>query len=216
MESDHKPLEMIQLKDLNVAPKRLQRMLLELQRYKITSKYRPGKEMQLADAMSCCPARTQFSPVKLDLRVNYVAFKRIWIESVKEASEVDPILSTVYQIVLKGLPSSRRHMPRIAKRYWDFRDELRIDDGLLLKRPCIVIPSELREKYLEQLHHGILSASKVQKNAKRQMYWTGMDADILDYTRRCQTCIKASRPHRAIATAHCTRETVAGHSHGPL
>ena len=163
---------MIQQKDLNVAPKRLQRMLLELQRYNITIKYRPGKEMQLADAMSRCPARTQFSPVKLDLRVDYVAFKRTWIETIKEATEVDPILSTVYQVVLRGWPSSRRHVPRIAKRYWDFRDELSIDDGLLLKGPCIVIPSELREQYLEHLHHGHLAASKVQKNAKRQVYWT--------------------------------------------
>ena len=67
----------------------------------------------------------------------------------KEATEVDPILSTVYQIVLRGWPSSRRHVPRVAKRYWDFRDELSIDNGLLLKGPCIVIPSELREKFLE-------------------------------------------------------------------
>ena len=206
VETDHKPLEMIQLKDLNVAPKRLTRMLLELQRYNITIKYRPGKEMQLADAMSRCPARTQFSPVKLDLRVDHVAFKKTWIEQCKQATEVDPILSTVYQVVLRGWPSSRRHVPRIAKRYWDFRDELSIDDGLLLKGPCIVIPSELREQYLERLHHGHLSASKVQKNAKRTVYWTGIDADILDYTRRCQTCIKQSRPHREPLQQHTVPE----------
>ena len=49
-ESDHKPLEMIAMKNLANAPPRLQRMLLELQRYDVTIKYRPGKEMQLADA----------------------------------------------------------------------------------------------------------------------------------------------------------------------
>ena len=51
-ESDHKPLEMIAMKNLANAPPRLQRMLLELQRYDVTIKYRPGKEMQLADALS--------------------------------------------------------------------------------------------------------------------------------------------------------------------
>ena len=56
-ESDHKPLEMIAMKNLANAPRRLQRMLLELQRYDVTIKYRPGKEMQLADALSRCPAR---------------------------------------------------------------------------------------------------------------------------------------------------------------
>ena len=54
-ESDHKPLEMIAMKNLANAPPRLQRMLLELQRYDVTIKYQPGKEMQLADALSRRP-----------------------------------------------------------------------------------------------------------------------------------------------------------------
>ena len=56
MESDHKPLEMIHQKSLASAPPRLQRMLLQLQRYDVTIRYRPGKEMLLADALSRCPS----------------------------------------------------------------------------------------------------------------------------------------------------------------
>ena len=56
-ESNHKLLEMITMKNLANAPPCLQRMLLELQRYDVTIKYRSGKEMQLADALSHCPAR---------------------------------------------------------------------------------------------------------------------------------------------------------------
>ena len=56
-ESDHKPLEMIAMKNLVNVPPRLQRMLLELQRYDVTIMYRPGNQMQLADALSHCPTR---------------------------------------------------------------------------------------------------------------------------------------------------------------
>ena len=65
-ESDHKPLEMIAMKNLANVPPCLQRMLLELQRYDATIKYRPGKEIQLADALSCCPARAS-QEIKLDM-----------------------------------------------------------------------------------------------------------------------------------------------------
>ena len=65
-ESDHKPLEMIAMKNLANVPPCLQRMLLELQRYDVTIKYRPGKEMQLADALSHCPAR-DLQEIKLDM-----------------------------------------------------------------------------------------------------------------------------------------------------
>ena len=71
-ESDHKPLEMIAMNNLVNAPPHLQRMLLELQRYDVTIKYRPGKEMQLADALSCCPVRAS-QEIKLDMRVDYIA-----------------------------------------------------------------------------------------------------------------------------------------------
>ena len=70
---------------------------------------------------------------------------------------------------------------------------LSTDDGMLLKGPRLIIPGELQEEYLSRLHEGHLSASKVQENAKQHMYWTGIDADIEDYTKRCQECIKRSQ-----------------------
>ena len=191
-ESDHKPLEMIAMKNLANAPPRLQRMLLELQRYDVTIKYRPGKEMQLADALSRCPARAS-QEIKLDMRVDYIAFTKPWIEKLKDSTQRDPILATVYQLTQQGWPHQRRHVPRMARRYWDFRDELSTDDGLLLKGPRLIIPGELQEEYLSRLHEGHLSANKVQENAKQHMYWTGIDADIEDYTKRCQECIKRSQ-----------------------
>ena len=180
------------MKNLANAPPRLQRMLLELQRYDVTIKYRPGKEMQLADALSRCPARAS-QEIKLDMRVDYIAFMKPWIEKLKDSTQRDPILATVYQLTQQGWPHQRRHVPCLARRYWDFRDELSTDDGLLLKGPRLIIPGELQEEYLSRLHEGHLSANKVQENAKHHMYWTGIDADIEDYTKRCQECIKRSQ-----------------------
>lgn len=54
VETDHKPLEMIHLKNLTAAPPGLQRMLLRLQGYNMTIKYKPlpGIEMLLANPLS--------------------------------------------------------------------------------------------------------------------------------------------------------------------
>ena len=191
-ESDHKPLEMIAMKNLANAPPHLQRMLLELERYDVTIKYRPGNQMQLADALSRCPA-TASQEIILDMRVDYIAFMKPWIEKLKDSMQRDPILGTVYQLTQQGWLHQRRHVPHLAWRYWDFRDELSTDDGLLLKGPRLIILGELQEEYLSCLHEGHLSANKVQENAKQHMYWTGINADIEDYTKRCQECIKRSQ-----------------------
>ena len=131
------------MKNLANAPPRLQRMLLELQRYDVTIKYRPGKEMQLADTLSRCPARAS-QEIKLDMRVDYIAFMKPWIEKLKDSRQRDPILVTVYQLTQQGWPHQRRHVPCLARRYWDFRDELSTDDGMLLKGPRLIIPGELQ------------------------------------------------------------------------
>ena len=53
VEPDHKPLEAILKKSLAAAPPRLQRMLLQVQKYSFTLQYKPGEEMILADTLSC-------------------------------------------------------------------------------------------------------------------------------------------------------------------
>ena len=52
VETHHKPLESIHIKHITTAPQRLQRMLLRLQPYDITIKYKAGKEMLLAYSLS--------------------------------------------------------------------------------------------------------------------------------------------------------------------
>ena len=52
VESDHQPLELIMRKSLGDAPKRLQRMLLQLQKYSLNVHYKKGTQMHLADTLS--------------------------------------------------------------------------------------------------------------------------------------------------------------------
>ena len=80
VESDHKSLEMIHQKSLVSTPPRLQRMLLQLQRYDLTIRYKPGKDMLLTDALSRYPSHGS-EEIKLDMCVDYVAFNKAWIAS---------------------------------------------------------------------------------------------------------------------------------------
>ena len=71
VQSDQKPLEMIHRKNLAAAPQRLQRMLLRLQPYDFELRYKPGKEMALADTMSRQPCRDK-EQIELDVQITYV------------------------------------------------------------------------------------------------------------------------------------------------
>ena len=69
-ETDHKPLEIIRRKPLQSTPLRLQRMRIRLQRYNITVKYKPGKEIPVADTLSRSDAREEDSSEDLESYVD--------------------------------------------------------------------------------------------------------------------------------------------------
>ena len=52
VETDRKPLEVILKKPLFAAPKRLQRMMMQLQKYNLRLVYKRGSEMYIADTLS--------------------------------------------------------------------------------------------------------------------------------------------------------------------
>ena len=51
--SDRKPLESISSKNLNMCPRRLQRMLLRIQGYDYDIQYRPANKIPVPDCLSC-------------------------------------------------------------------------------------------------------------------------------------------------------------------
>ena len=57
--------------------------------------------MQLADALSHCLAKAS-QEIKLDMRVDYIAFTKPWIEKLKDSTQRDPILGAVYQLTQQG------------------------------------------------------------------------------------------------------------------
>ena len=63
--SDHKPLAAILVKPLPQAPRRLQSMIMQLQRYSFKLVWQPGKEMHTADCFSRAFPAAPATDVKL-------------------------------------------------------------------------------------------------------------------------------------------------------
>ena len=128
-----KPLKMIQRKPIHTAPPTLRRMLLCLKKYDYTIVYKPGKEMFLADHLSRFPSRKENVPIELHQNIQNIHFAPDKLNIVRGAMERDPICSTVYRLTLNVWPNSSLEVPHIACHFWGTRDELTIENGILLK-----------------------------------------------------------------------------------
>ena len=60
----------------------------------------------------------------------------------------DETLITLKNMILKGWPEKRDECPQILKSYWNYRDELSVLDGLILKGTRIIIPNDCRDEVL--------------------------------------------------------------------
>ena len=67
-------------------------------------------------------------------------------------TDKDENLVTLKNMIIKGWPDMRDDCPQILRKYWTYRDELSILDGLVLKGVRIVIPEQCKNEVLEKLH----------------------------------------------------------------
>ena len=89
--------------------------------------------------------------------------------------------STVYSLTLRGWPHQVQDVPCIARHFWGTRDELSIDNGLLLKGTRVCIPPELLKRTLADLHGAHQDVNRMEAQAREAVYWPGIDSDISDY-----------------------------------
>ncbi|XP_048577115.1 uncharacterized protein K02A2.6 [Nematostella vectensis] len=77
--------------------------------------------------------------------------------------------------------------------YWNFREELTIEDGLVLKGERIVIKPTLRPEILDTLHKGHLGQEKCLLRARTTVFWPGITKDVVNLVKTCESCQKHQR-----------------------
>ena len=120
VETDHKPLEIIIKKSILAAPRRLQRMLLQLQRYSLDVVYRPGEQQVVADTLSRAPlsqTATEWTPDEVVFQLQdikeseYIPICDQHIADVRKARLQDEEQMALRKVITLGWPSVISQVP---------------------------------------------------------------------------------------------------------
>ena len=90
--------------------------------------------------------------------------------SLAKETEKDETLIALENTILRGWLEKRDECPQILRSYWNYRDELSVLDGLILKGTIIIIPSECRDDVLEKLHEGHFGIERTKLRARDSVY----------------------------------------------
>ena len=178
LETDQKPLETILSRSLNQATPRLQRILIRTFPYNFKVCYLPGLKHQLADCFSRV-GRLQDSNKLPKLSVYKITSqlnaRSNSLQQLHEAKQADDTLVIFKYTIQKGRPSNIKELPSEIQAFWTFREELTIEDGLILKGTRIVIPSQKQAEILKLIHEGHLGLTKCKLQAKETVYWPSLN-----------------------------------------
>ena len=170
IETDHKPLETIFKKHLSSAPPRIARMMLPIQKYDVQIKYVPGKDIPLADALS------RLNPCSGDC-----------IEGLDVSMHEISMNFNASPTRIQQIQSETAKYPHLHA-YWNYREELTVANGVILKCVRIVIPKSLQPEVLNQVHYAHQGAEKCKLRAKGSVFWANINADIEETVKTCSPC----------------------------
>ena len=197
--SDHKPLiPLINSKDLSETPFRCQRMLIRLLRYKPVAIHQPGKMMVTSDTLSRSPAACsqETSNLHEDVRFHVSMVTSSWpvsdgkLRQLKEETQQAVSLRTAINHTVMGWPTYKQDVMLAARDLFDFRNELSLYDGLLLRGDKIVIPYSMRKEILDRIHDGHLGITKCRERANQGVWWSGLSKQIQDCVAMCKLCMQ--------------------------
>jgi len=190
--TDHRPLTTIFGDKRGIPPvaaARLQRWALLLSAYHYNIVFKPTKSHANADCFSRLPISGNGAvgnPTDVTLfNLSQISFLPVNEADMVAATRTDPLLGTVLRYSKSGWPV--KFSPEM-KPYWTRREQLIIENNILLWGMRVVVPASLRSKVLEELHEGHPGMNKMKQLARSHVWWPNIDTDIEEASKACQSC----------------------------
>ena len=115
------------------------------------------------------------------------------LQQIRIATQEDDELALLKHTNTQGLPSTIKEVSSVSQSYWTFREELMIEDGIILKGTKIVIPAKKHEAVLKLIHEGHIGLNKCKLHAKETVYWPGLNDQLEKKVLNCELCLKYSQ-----------------------
>jgi hypothetical protein len=209
--TDHKALEyFMTTKKLTARQARWAEALSE---YYFAIMYRPGKDNQLADALTRRDQEVDLQDgVKSEFRtkaflsqdqIDPQVLRDLGIETEDSINDIEgdnfeESLTLVDRLLRQNREAESLQSLRAAAAAGD--PDLVLEDGLLLYSGRLVVPADdnLRTELIKEAHNQVSTAhpgrDKTYSLLRSRYYWRGMKADIERFVRNCHPCKRADAP----------------------
>ena len=173
-----------------MASARIQHWSLLLSAYDYSICHQPGKAHANANTFSRLPLAT--TPAEDQLTGNTVLLfeclqvSQLSVSNIRRGTDQDPLLAKVRTFVLQGWPmhlEGEEFRPFVRR-----KDELSVNDCVLLWGSRAIVPLNSRERVIDVLHSTHPGVSRMKSLAGSYVWWPGVDAEIENRVKSCHVC----------------------------
>ena len=138
------------------------------------------------------PLEFQDSNTERDiLAVNFLQYSSIEQrerDELLQETNKDKDLQSLNHYISTGWPAKRSQIAVFLHPYWNFRDELMIEGGILMKNCKVLIPETLKQKYVNQIHEGHQGIEACRSRAREFVFWININSDLEELVEKCDLC----------------------------
>ncbi|XP_061178378.1 uncharacterized protein K02A2.6-like [Saccostrea echinata] len=167
-------------------------MQLRLQKDTIRLAYHPGKEMFLADTLSRAYLRNNDQTGTLEEEIIHLArflpVIKDRLQELRQETQADKTLVKLTKVILSGCSEISACVSAPLQPYFNIRDELTVQDGIVFKGERILIPETMRMDMLRRIHSSHIGVEGSLRRARENLFWLGMTKDVKDFVTKCDTC----------------------------
>ena len=150
-------------------------MLIQLQKYNLTVRYKKGRLVRLTDTLSraylevhCCTVAAECADID---HTSVLALPPERVQQFPHASADDPVLLELRQTIQQGWPDSKSKVPNALHLHHDFRDELTTEGHLVFKGPLVMVPAALRKEKMATYHETDIGIEGCISRARESLFW---------------------------------------------
>ena len=109
-----------------------------------------------------------------------------------EEYATDEEMVQLVRTIKEGFVQHKSSTTLLLRPYWNMRDRLFVKDGFCYMDGRLVVPKNLRKKFISTIHAGHMGMQKSKDRARQSVYWPGLADDIDHFVQSCSACVRFS------------------------
>ena len=207
LETDQKPL-VSTYQNLRVDVSRRIQLIVRALPYNFHIVYVPGKLIPMVDALSRILKFTSKDEEEDHISLQILAVNSITgnyqqypdkpvMDQIREETSKDTTLQLLTKYIRNGWPTDQKKFPKELHPYWNYRDELSMEDRILFAE-VNQNSNTIHTVNGNLIHGGHQGIEKYLLHSRESLFWSGISNDIWQTVDKCGICQGTSTAQRKL------------------